>query len=113
MHDREREKEVCVRREWRGVRALTLALCPLGHKFRLDDTVRPVRQTILARPVQKIKAGQLALMLALLCGDWSGAGWRAGLLFCPVLELLFPWLQKQQLFHDLDAEATLILHSCS
>lgn len=43
---------------------------------------------ILVRPVQKIKAGQLALMPALFFGEWRA--WRtAGLLFCPVLELLF------------------------
>lgn len=48
---------------------------------------------ILTRPVQEIKAG-LALMLALLCGDWSGAAWRAGLLLCPVLQLLFSGLRN-------------------
>ena len=63
----------------------TAPLIQVGRRRQADWADR-----ILARPVQKIKAGQLALMPALLYGNWSGAGWRAGLLFCPVLELLFP-----------------------
>lgn len=73
-----------------STRALTLTLCPAGNKFRLDDSVRLNRQAnrFLAGPLREIKPGQLALMLALLCSEWR-AGWTAGLLFCPVLELLF------------------------
>lgn len=82
-------KEADVSKE-HSTRALTLPLCPAGNKFRLDDSVRLNRQAdrFLVGPLQEIKPGQLALMLALLCSEWR-AGWTAGLLFCPVLELLF------------------------
>lgn len=57
--------------------ASRLPLCPLGHEIQVGGH-RQANQAgrILTRPVQKIKAGQLALALALalLCGDGSGAG---------------------------------------
>lgn len=50
MHDRISQKEVNVGKEQRRAEgypttAHTLPLCPLGHKFRLDDTVRLNGQT--------------------------------------------------------------------
>lgn len=66
-----------------------LPFCPLGAQIQVGWHCQAEQaDRMLARPVQKIKAGQLALMPALFFGDWRA--WRtAGLLFCPVLQLPF------------------------
>lgn len=93
------------RAERQPANARMLPFCPLGAQIQVGGHCQAEQpDRILARPVQKIKAGQLALMPALFFCDWRA--WRtAGLLFCPVLELLFSgctnsssfmvWLENQ------------------
>lgn len=98
-----------------------ISFLPTGAQIQVGWHCQAERaDRILARPVQKIKAGQLAVMLALFCGDWRA--WRtAGLLFCPVLQLLFcgctnsssfmVWPENQHSSYTLVPNKTLVLET--